>query len=45
MTMRSGSARRESAQRRFGEDADAEMERKLQRIASLDVMGLSALDG
>jgi ADP-ribosylation factor related protein 1 len=37
--------RRESARRRFGEDEDAEMERKRQRIASLDVMGVSALDG
>jgi len=37
--------RRESARRRFGEDEDAEMERKLQRIANLDVMGVSALDG
>ena len=36
--------RRESAQRQFGEDKDAEMERKRQRIASLDVMGVSALD-
>jgi len=37
--------RRESAWRRFGEDEDAEMERKLQRIGSLDVMDVSALDG
>lgn len=37
--------RRESARRRFGEDEDAEMERRRQRIASLDVMGVSALDG
>ena len=37
--------RRESARRRFGEDEDVEMERRRQRIASLDVMGVSALDG
>ncbi|KAG2031141.1 P-loop containing nucleoside triphosphate hydrolase protein [Suillus americanus] len=37
--------RRESARRRFGEDEDAEMERKRERIASLDVLGVSALDG
>ncbi|KAI6112040.1 P-loop containing nucleoside triphosphate hydrolase protein [Pisolithus croceorrhizus] len=29
----------------FGEDEDAELERRRQRIASLDVMGISALDG
>ena len=46
MTTKSGiSAGGESARRRFGEDEDAEMERKRQRIASLDVMGVSALDG
>ncbi|KAI6109116.1 P-loop containing nucleoside triphosphate hydrolase protein [Pisolithus croceorrhizus] len=37
--------RRECARRRFGEDEDAELERRRQRIASLDVMGISALDG
>lgn len=37
--------RRECARRRFGEDEEAELERRRQRIASLDVMGISALDG
>jgi ADP-ribosylation factor related protein 1 len=37
--------RRESARRRFGEDENVEMERKRERIASLDVLGVSALDG
>ncbi|KAI6007801.1 P-loop containing nucleoside triphosphate hydrolase protein [Pisolithus orientalis] len=37
--------RREYARRRFGEDEEAELERRRQRIASLDVMGISALDG
>ncbi|KAL4071380.1 P-loop containing nucleoside triphosphate hydrolase protein [Scleroderma yunnanense] len=37
--------RRESARRRFGEDEGMEVERRRQRIASLDVMGVSALGG
>jgi len=37
--------RRVGARRQLCEDEDAEMERKRQRIASLDVMGVSALDG
>ncbi|KIM67342.1 hypothetical protein SCLCIDRAFT_14140 [Scleroderma citrinum Foug A] len=37
--------RRESARRRYGEDEGTDVERRRRRIASLDVMGVSALSG
>lgn len=37
--------RRDCARRRYGEDEGTEVERRRRRIASLDVMGVSALSG